>query len=174
MVARTIAKKQEPIEDRVKPVPQAATGTATVVIGCKLPNGIMLRQFRMVKKTRNIGGHYFEEEMAEDTGRRFTVRGPAVPFAQIPNIQIVGGYALTPGVPQDLAEIWFEQNKDADCVVNQLMFWEIDVDRAAARARELNAVRSGLEPVDPSKTIPGLGKVTKADLSDRDMGLANS
>jgi hypothetical protein len=174
MVARTISKKQESMEDRVKPVPKAATGTATVVVGCKLPNGIILRQFRMVKKTRNIGGHYFDEDQAEDMGRRFTVRGPAVPFGQIPNIQIVGGYALTPGVPQDLAEIWFEQNKDADCVANQLMFWERDVDRAAARARELNAVRSGLEPVDPNKTIPGLGKVTKADLSDRDMGLANS
>ncbi len=156
--------------DRIKPIPAHATGTATVVIGCKVPNGIILREFKMVERTIRIHGMVSTEEMSQETGNRFTVRGPALAFGQIPNIPIVGGFALTPGVPADLARTWFQQNSDSDIVRNNLIFFEDSVERAQARARELSSVRSGLEPLDP-KNMPrefskGAARVESADLTD--------
>lgn len=166
MVERVSSK---PVEDRVKPIPKPETGTATVVVGCKYPNGIVMRQFRMVEKRRLVSGLPFTENMAEETGKRFTIRGPAFPYGHLPNIQVVGGYALTVGVPRDLCETWFEQNKDSDLVQNELIFWEPDTDRAVSHAQSLRSTRSGLEALDPTKPVPGLSGITKADLTDNDM-----
>lgn len=179
MVARLSTKpKLEPLTDRVKSVPKPTSGTATAVVACKLPNGVVMRTFEMVKKRRIIANNMVaDEEMAEERGR-FTVRGPALGFGQIPNIQIIGGYALTVGVPRDLCETWFEQNRDADMVRNQVVFWEPTPERAADRARELQKIKSGLEALDPNAAgaALGLGKITKANLNDDDMGraIANS
>jgi hypothetical protein len=177
MVARLSSKPKLPplTEDRIKPVPKPATGTATVVVGCKLPNGILLRQFRMVKRRRVVAGQTFDEEMSEEVGHRHVVRGPAMGFGIIPNIKIVAGFALTEGVPRDLCEVFFKQNEDAEFIRNQLLFWEPNVDRAADRARELQKLKTGFEPADPNNpqaafAARGLSKITKADLSDSDMG----
>src|ERR1700720_1596082 len=127
MVTRAVAKprREETIsEEKVKPVPHHATGTSTVVVGCKIPNGIIMREFRMMETAIRLPMGVVTEKIGRETGKRFTVRGPALAFGKIPNIPIVAGYALTVGVPRDLAETWFEQNADADIVRNQLIFRE--------------------------------------------------
>jgi hypothetical protein len=164
-------EQQEPQPlDQQKPVPKPASGTATVVIGCKIPNGIVFREFTMIEKTIRVHGMVSTEEMSQEVGERFTVRGPAFPFGQIPNIPIVGGYALTAGVPGDLARTWFQQNEKADIVRNQLIFAEETIERATSRAKELAKTRSGLEPLDPanlpSEFSKGKVRVETADLSD--------
>ena len=180
MVARAASKPRDEMisSDRVKPVPRPATGTATVVVGCKLPNGLILRTFKMVEKTIRVHGMVSTETIAQEVGQRFTVRGPALAFGQLPNIPIVGGYALTVGVPRDLARTWFEQNADADIVHNQLIFCEDNIERATSRAKELRKVRSGLEPLDPNNLPPeftkGKTKVTTAVLDDSDMQIAGT
>ena len=183
MVTRAMTKKQEtpreqPIEDRVKPVPNPAKDAATVVIGCKVPNGIILREFKMVEKTLRIHGMVTTEMMSQETGKRFTVRGPALAFGQIPNIPIVGGYALTVGVPRDLARTWFDQNQEAEIVKNNLIFCEDTIERATSRAKELANTKSGLEPLDPNNLpaefTKGKAKVATAVLDDSDMQIAGT
>ncbi len=170
MVERSKANR-EPSGDRVKSVPIPATGTSTVVIGCKVPNGIIMREFKMVERTIKIHGMVSTEELAQETGKRFTVRGPALAFGQIPNIPIAGGFALTPGVPADLARTWFKQNADSDIVQNQLIFMESTVERAQARAVELSSIKSGLESLDPANLprefTKGKTRIETADLTDR-------
>jgi hypothetical protein len=123
----------------------------------------------MVEKTLRVHGMVTTETMAQEVGPRFTVRGPALAFGQLPNIPIVGGYAITIGVPRDLARTWFEQNEDADCVKNNLIFCEDNLERATSRAKELAKVRSGLEPLDPNNLPPeftkGKQKIETADPS---------
>ncbi len=167
-----------PALDQQKQVPRAASGTATVVVGCKIPNGIILREFVMVEKTIRVHGMVSTETMSQETGKRFTVRGPAFPFGQIPNIPIVGGYALTVGVPGDLARTWFQQNEEADIVKNQLIFAEETLERATSRAKDLAKIRSGFEPLDPNNLptefTKGKARVKTAILDDSDMGVSGT
>ena len=176
MVARAASEK--PVEDRVKPVPHPATGTETVVVGCKVPNGIILREFRMVETAIRLPMGVVTDKIGQETGKRFTVRGPALAFGQIPNVPIVGGYALTAGVPRDLARTWFEQNQDSEIVKNNLMFFEDTMERATARAKEGAAIKSGLEPLDPNNLPPeftkGKIKIKTAVLDDSDMSIAGT
>ena len=162
------AKGSLPGGDRIKAVPTPATGTATCVCACKIPNGVILRTFKMLEQTIRVHGMVSTELLARETGKRFVVRGPALAFGQLPNIQITGGFALTPGVPRDLAQTWLEQNKDSDIVRNSLIFFENDMERATARSKELSSVRSGLEPIDPTK-LPRefVKKIETADLTDK-------
>jgi hypothetical protein len=119
-----------------------------------------------------------QEKLGRETGKRFTVRGPALAFGQIPNIPIVGGYALTVGVPRDLARVWFEQNADAEIVKNQLIFCEDTIEKATSRAKELKGVKSGLEPLDPANLPPeftkGKTKIQTAVLDDSDLQIAGT
>jgi hypothetical protein len=80
------------------------------------------------------------------------IYGPAVPHGQAPKCLIVGGYALTPGVPAEIAKTWVEQNKDNPMVKNQVIFIMDKAEDAKAKAKEQVSVRSGLEPLDPGTT----------------------
>ena len=73
---------------------------------------------------------------------------------------------MTPGVPREHWEAWLEQNRNSDLVRNGLVLAADAEDGARGQARERTALRSGLEPIVPSK-IPertGLGRqVERAD-----------
>lgn len=137
--------------------PEAAG--AKVVVACKLPAGLWLRSFRMVKQRETTLGGTREIELAEEVGERFRINGNKVPFGVIPQHKIAGNYAITEGVPEDLWNAWLKDNERAPMVVNNLIFAEPTLERAVDRAKDQRKVLSGLEPFkkdgDPRKPKRG-------------------
>jgi hypothetical protein len=123
----------------------------TVVVGCKLPNGIVLQNWKMVETTEPSQQGYKKINMAVRDGEPVRLRGAAVPFGKMPLHAITSGYALTYGVKRDFWEHWRESNKDSDLLKNNIVFACGDEQRARDYARDHEKVVTGLEPVDPTK-----------------------
>ena len=65
---------------------------------------------------------------------------------------------MTYGVPKDLWDLWYEQNKSSKLVRQKVVFAAPSLPAATAEARENRAVKSGMEPVDPdnpAQRMPG-------------------
>ena len=146
-----------------------ASGTATVTVACKFPNGVVLRVFRKEEFDAPTHGGVRTETRHVEIGS-FAVAGPAVPVGQIPRGDIAGGYALTTGVPADLWAAWLEANKESDLVKNGIIFAHERKDFARGKATEMVGVRSGMEPITPDTDprIPrpimaGAGKIQTAN-----------
>lgn len=106
---------------------QPATGTATVTVGCKLPNGLHL----------DLGD------------KRVTLNGAN-------SARIVGGYGITEGVDAAFFEAWKKTYADSPAVKNGLVFAHGKTGDVEAQAREQAEIRTGLEPLDPEKPGPNL------------------
>ena len=140
----------------VSPPSKPATGTDTVVIACKIPQGITISRYvwdeiaepsasgisRQVKISREL------------EGSEFVIRGPNAslpsmsPAGIYPTLVNSGGYALTPGVPGDLWDAWYEANRNSDIVRRRLVFCASDENRARDEGREMQDARTGLEPLE--------------------------
>jgi hypothetical protein len=125
----------------------------SVTVGLKLPQGLILRLFKMEDATGP--GYVPGERRAVEYGERVRIRGTAHEEGMRPKVPIVGGYALTSGVPKDFWDAWLEQNKDSDLIRNKLIFAYSKVDSAKAAAREHKSTRSGLERLDTSTRTVG-------------------
>lgn len=135
----------------------------TVTIACKMPNGLILRLFKMVEGTELVlGGGTRKIRKAVDTGQQVTINGAASRIDRAPKHQIVGGYGLTHGVDADFWAAWRSQNDDSDLVRNHIIFAHGAVEDAIAEATEKAEVRSGLEPLDRLKMPKGV-EIAKAD-----------
>lgn len=98
---------------------------AFVVVGCKLPHGLVARV-----KAR------------DGSSREFIFNGNNAS-------RIVGGYGLTEGIPADFMTEFLKQNARHPAVVNQLVFVHSDSKSAEAIAKERRGITSGFEPLDP-------------------------
>ena len=152
------------------------SGTATVFVFCKHWPGLILRVGKMIPTSepsptglREIPGGVFQE-----TGR-FQVFGPARAVGADARAPVADGYAVTHGVPKDLWDAWYAENKDSDIVRNQLLFAEEDANRGYARARNLRELKTGMEPLSqgkdsrvavlqrPNATMTGIEPFSKAE-----------
>jgi hypothetical protein len=131
------------------PSPARSSASDTVTVACKLPNGLILRVFKMVERPESGPMHSRTVKVAEVVGEPITVHGPAYAFGNMPPYMIVAGYALTPNVPKEFFETWFEQNKDSTFVQNKLVFAFESHDHVVGQAKEYEKNKSGMEPVDP-------------------------
>jgi hypothetical protein len=135
----------------------AASSGETVTVACKMPNGLILRLFRMEDKTIPVaGGGHQTVKQSVATGDEFQVNGPALDLVRLqregaPDFAIAGGYALTPGIPKDFWDEWLRQNERAQYVQNKIIFAYEKPESARAAAIEHKGVRTGLEPIDPEK-----------------------
>lgn len=102
--------------------------SSPVVIGCKLPNGCVLR----VGETEVI-------------------------LSGANSSNIVGGYGLTT-VPSDLWDEWLAKYKDCDLVKKNTVFMQSNMAKAAAQAKEQAEIRTGMEPLNPDAPAPGVVK----------------
>lgn len=118
----------------------------TVTVACKIPNGLRLRVFKETKVQEPVmGGGTKEVPRFDQDGPEVVVRGPAVAFGQ--TLQFAAsGYALTT-IDAEFWAKWREQNKEHDAVKNGLIFASAKSDEVRGIAREREAVRSGLEPL---------------------------
>ena len=131
----------------------ATQSTGVVTVGCKLPNGIILRTFELVD-TPEVGPMQTRMvKMARFSGREFKINGnsfaqnKAPQYGQMEN----HGFALTYGVPADLWAEWKEQNKDAEILKRGHIFAHGEEKSVRAEANEKRAEKTGLERLDPKK-----------------------
>lgn len=122
-----------------------ATGTETVTVALKHPTGIVLEVFE--KKTMQVPdgvGRLRDEVVFRSSGKRYPINGNRVPFGARPKFTILGGYALTEGVPKEVWDKWLEQHPDHPLVESGLISAHAKVDLAEGFATEHEASRSGL------------------------------
>lgn len=139
------------------------SGTDTLTICCKMPNGLRLVLHREEEYDEPMfgGGNKRVKRYLPIPDTEVVLRGPGRAISTMPADQIdqfaPGGYGLTPGVPRSWWESWLKWNGDSHIVRNKIVFASPDTPRAAAQAREQREVQSGLQPVDPQnihKRIP--------------------
>lgn len=130
---------------------RAATPQGNVTVALKLPNGLIMRLYRQIKYVETgIGGTTRDSTRAEPIGKEFKLNGNRFPFGSIPAYEIVNGYALTPNVPAEFFQQWWEANKESDLVENNLIFADADPARVRAWCKEYRSTRSGFEPLNPT------------------------
>ena len=147
------AAKERDYDEAERPRGESSSGGKTVTVACKLPNGLVLRTHRMVPHREPAPGGVQETTIAMADSREYEVKGNASPYGSAPSGQVIGGvigYALTPNIPKDFWDAWFEQNKHSDIVKNGLIFAHVNGNKTADQAREQVKVRSGFEGIDPA------------------------
>ena len=127
--------------------------TGTVVVACRLPNGLILRTFDMVE-TAEVGPQQTRMvKIARYSGKQFKINGnsfaqnKAPKFGQLDN----HGYALTYGVPADLWTEWKAQNHDAEVLLRGHIFAHGEEKSVRAEATEKKDVKTGMERLDVSR-----------------------
>jgi hypothetical protein len=110
------------------PLRKFIMASSTVTIGCKLPNGIILR----------------------------IASGASVTLNGATSSRIVGGYGLTPDVDKGFWEAWKKEYATFEPFKNDLIFVQESVAKAKDQAREQADVKSGLEPLDKDKPAAGV------------------
>lgn len=127
----------------------------TVTVACKLPSGVVLRTFTMEEVYEPVlGGGTRKTTRAVRDPTEVTLNGYGFNILEaskgvLPGHAIIGGYGLTPGVPKDLWDKWYEDNKASALVQNNIVFAHKTSGGAGDMAREHAGQLSGLEPLDP-------------------------
>jgi hypothetical protein len=147
----------------------------TVTVGCKIPNGLILRTFRpatVIEQTQ--GGGHKEVTISEPTGEQVVLNGSRYDSGseedERPYI-IMAGVGFTPNVAKEFFDRWLEQNKSSDIVKRGLIFARGGEADLRSQASEMREVKSGLEPIDPAKpgariNEPRLQRGTTSDTDD--------
>lgn len=135
-------------------VQRARTGD-TVTVACKVPCGLRLRIYDLEEQVREVNGTVLREKVAVPLPDEYVLNGTAINMGAIqagnlPEHQIIGGYGLTSDIPRDFWERWLHDNRTTDLVKNRVVFACDDNRAAASEARNSRAIKSGLEPVDPT------------------------
>lgn len=126
-----------------------ATAGQKIIVACKLPHGLILRNFRMVDSNENVAGNTVRSvKVADQVGEAVVIKGVAVEFGR--EKALVGGYALTHNVDKTFFDQWMIANKDHAAVKNGLIFAAATRDAVEGKAKEQEKLRSGLEPMDMS------------------------
>ena len=146
--------------------PQVVTksrSNETVTVACKLPHGLVLRAFNMIKVAEPVmGGGSRDVKKAQQLPGEFVVMGTSFPQNGAPRGRMEFGYALTMGCPKELWERWLSDNKDTPMVLNGLIFAHDSERSTVSEAREKEALRSGFERLDPNKLPKGIEKAKLA------------
>jgi len=132
-------------------VTNESNSTATVTVACKLPHGLILRVFRKVERQMPVmGGGFRTESVHEPLEQTYTVYGWSHPQNAAPHCTIVGGYAMTPGIPKEHWDLWMSQNKHSDMVKNQMIFAYDSMAKATGESKDRAGVKSNIERLDPN------------------------
>lgn len=157
--ARAAARQQQqkppaPAQTTIAQASNQPRARDVVTVGCKMPNGLVLRLHKQeTHAVPVLGGGTRDEVRNVPTGEQVTLFGTAAPFGQQPKCLIAGGYALTPNVNKAFMREWMQQNANSDLVKQNLIFVQDDVHAAQDQGDEQAALRHGLEPLhqDPRK-----------------------
>lgn len=132
-------------------MPDVRNSTATVAVGCKLPNGLIMEMPEPAKG---------RQLLPAPIGERHVLKGANACLVQTPFGSVAAGnhrYSIN-HVPADFARAWFERYKDMECVKRGQVFMMPDEARAIAAAKEREndkQTSTGLESlVDKDRRLP--------------------
>lgn len=131
--------------------------TATVTVASKLPFDLIMRLYDFVERHEPVmGGGTRAYRISEHRrgSKTFVAQGNSWPQNKGPHQELSFGFAITRDIPKAFWDEWVEQNKEADYVVNKMIFAHGDAGSTKSQAREMEEERSGLERLDPKK-LPG-------------------
>jgi hypothetical protein len=110
--------------------------TETVVVGCKLPNGLFME----------LG------KVGTDSYQRHRLNGSNAQGALV----VPGtNYGVTT-IPKDFMDAWMKKHQWLPAVRKQLIFVVGDMASAQAQAMDNQKERTGLEPLNPEKPPEGI------------------
>lgn len=134
----------------------------TVTIACRLPNGLYLDVGRRPDggPAQRVRVNGFAREVGIDLPRTYARTPDGLPVAPPEPGTVVAGYALTPGVDEDIWLAWLVEHEAMEIVKRGLIFAMPKHNDAAAKAKELAENKSGLEPIDPHKPGHGVALAT--------------
>ncbi len=118
---------------------KAVSGTATVVVGCKLPHGY----------TCELG------RPGEEKYTRVKLKGAN-------DSKIIGGYGLT-DVDESFMAAWMKKHSRLTPVVKNLIFIQSDLSRAQAHAIDNADRKTGLEKLTPKDLPKGVKQFNPKD-----------
>lgn len=125
-----------------------ASSTGFVSVACKVPNGIMLQNYKMVDSAEPIaGGGQRMVKVAHKDGLPIRIHGTARHHGEAPRCPIVMGFAITKRVPIEHWERWLAANKDSAIVKNGLIFANPDSESLRDEAKDNRKQFSGMEPL---------------------------
>ncbi|MGF6806286.1 hypothetical protein OKW30_001412 [Paraburkholderia sp. Clong3] len=133
--------------------------TAVVSVASKLPMDLTMRLYDFRERNEPVmGGGVRTYKIAEPRrgAKTFKIQGNSFPQNQGPHQQIEFGYAITRGIPKAFWEEWFEQNSEADFIVNGMIFAHVEHASTLAEAREKEKMKSNVERLDPANLPKGL------------------
>lgn len=94
----------------------------TVIVGCKLANGILL----------------------ELNGKKVQINGAN-------SAQLIGGHGITEGVDGEFMDAWLSAHKELSFVKGGFLFVHDKAVNASAEAKEKAEEKTGMEPLPPMK-----------------------
>jgi len=97
-----------------------------VTVGCKIVNGVILAH----------------------QGKRVTLKGAN-------SSRVIGGYGMTE-VDKDFFEAWCKANADSALLSGNIIFAQERASMADGKAKEQAGIKTGFEPIDPEKPVPGV------------------
>ena len=133
-----------------QPQTRPATGTETVTVACKIPQGFILQLHEPRDLSEVTMGGHRDVKQYFPVGEPFRLNGAAHGQNEGPRCRVVGGFALTDGVPKELWDKWLEQNKTLPAVVNRMLFAYPSTSHAVAAAKEVKTLKTGLERLNPN------------------------
>lgn len=131
----------------------------TVTVGCKMPNGLVLRVFDQEDFDEPVlGGGYRTVKRAIARNERVKINGYLKPNrGGIEQASQPAAYALTHNVDRAFMEMWLEQNKQSALVKKELIIVHHRPGHVDGMVREHAAEISGFEPINPAKP-PRVGR----------------
>ena len=148
MVARKTGPAVKPDITKKAVAPKNVSGS-TVTVACKIPQGLVLRVFKMVDQFEPIlGGGQRKFEQAMAYGEVVEINGPAREFGRDARAPISNGFALTFGVPKDFWDLWASQNASLPAVKEGLVFAHSKTESATGMAKDREDLITGLEPLE--------------------------
>lgn len=130
----------------------------TVTVGCKLPNGLILRLFyQETVQELQLGGQTRDVTISRQHPNAPRVHingnmarhGEPLVDANGETINVQSGYAYTSGVDAEFMEAWMEQNKDSMLVKNKIILVAEKQMNLRAEAKENTERKSGFERINP-------------------------
>lgn len=129
-----------------RPAAKPQNAGAKVTIYCKLPNGLRLRNFRMIEQSEPVlGGGFRDFRIAEPVGPEVLALGNRVRIDHPTPHRIIADFGVTEGVDKDFWDAWLEANKDQPYCKNGLIFAAEKRDYGEDEAHDRRDTRSGLE-----------------------------
>jgi len=180
-----MAKAKELSSEKVPADDSAATSAAalaenqklpksskTVTVACKLPHGIVIRDFEERAEYEPVYGQAERREVSvfRPVGPKIRIKGPTVPgiFARL--VEVHGGYAITEGVPADVFERWMKHNENSQFVTSMMIYGHENKARVIDWAKDRDSIKSGMEPLSVAMKMSDDGRQVFKDERVRSAG----